>query len=91
MGEMAEPQLSIRSAHAKKVAHRLAKKERRSISKVVEQALDQYERSTLEQPKESAEEFWARIVRENHSEDDEDFDLDAIIRKDYKPHKPIEL
>jgi hypothetical protein len=87
MGEMAEPQLSIRSAHAKKVAHRLAKKERRSISKVVEQALDLYERSTLEPPKETAGEFWNRMSRDYGT----DIDLDAVIREGRKPHKGIVL
>lgn len=39
---MAEPQLSVRSAKARALAHSLAKKERRSISQVLERALELY-------------------------------------------------
>lgn len=40
---MAEPQLSVRSAKAKELAHRLSRKERRSIAAIVERALEEYE------------------------------------------------
>jgi hypothetical protein len=88
---MPQPQLSVRSARAKVLAHRLAKKERRSVAQVVERALEHYARSAPEPEKESAKEFWARIVRENHVEGDPDIDLEAIIAEHRKPHKPIEL
>ena len=40
---MAEPQLSVRSAKARDLAHRLARRERRSIADVVVRALEAYE------------------------------------------------
>ena len=40
---MAEPQLSVRSAKARDLAHRLARREHRSIADVVERALEAYE------------------------------------------------
>ena len=41
--EMAEPQLSVRSARARDLAHRLARRENRSIAEIVERALESYE------------------------------------------------
>jgi hypothetical protein len=84
---MAEPQLSVRSARAKALAHRLAKKERRSIAQVVERALEHYSRSQTEAPKESPTQFWDRIARDYAS----DVDLDAILEEHRKPHKAIDL
>ena len=40
---MAEPQLSVRSAKARDLARRLARREHRSIADVVERALEAYE------------------------------------------------
>jgi hypothetical protein len=40
---MAEPQLSVRSAKARDLAHRLARREQRSIADIVERALECYE------------------------------------------------
>ena len=37
---MAAPQLSVRSAKARDLAHRLARRERRSIAEIVERALE---------------------------------------------------
>lgn len=37
---MAEPPLSVRSAKARDLAHRLARRENRSIADIVEQALE---------------------------------------------------
>jgi hypothetical protein len=92
---MPQPQLSVRSAKARDIAHRLAKKERRSIAQVVELALENYEqreRARKSEPKtETGEEFWERIATEGRVEGEPDIDLDAIIRADRKPHEPIEL
>jgi hypothetical protein len=88
---MVQPQLSVRSARAKALAHRLAKKERRSVSQVVESALEHYAKVQPQPKPESAHDFWARIIRENHVEGDPDIDLDAIIRENRKPHQPVEL
>ncbi|MBB4201076.1 hypothetical protein GGD83_004907 [Rhodoblastus sphagnicola] len=40
---MAEPRLSVRSAKARDLAHRLARREKRSIAEIVERALEAYE------------------------------------------------
>jgi hypothetical protein len=84
---MAEAQLSVRSTRAKNLAHRLAKKERRTVSQVVERALEQYNRSAPETEAESASDFWDRLTREYGT----DVDLEAIIREHRKPHKAIDL
>jgi hypothetical protein len=73
---MAEPQLSVRSSKALRLAHLLAKKERRSIAQVVERALELY--AHVEPTREAAPDFYARISREYGT----DVDLDALIRED---------
>ena len=63
---MPEPQLSIRSARARTLAYDLAKKEQRSLSQVVERALEAYaeiEHAPSKQ-KETMAEFWERARRD---------------------------
>ena len=70
---MAEPQLSVRSARACDLAHRLARREKRSIVDIVERALEAYEaRVTGREP---AAVFYARLAANG-----EDVDLEAMIR-----------
>ena len=89
---MAEPQLSVRSARAKTLARRLAKKERRTISQVVERALELYARAVPQPPaQETPEAFWDRMARDYRVDGEPDIDLDALIREGRTPHKPIEL
>ena len=71
---MVEPQLSVRSAKARALAHRLARRERRSIADVVERALEAYE--VREAGREPAASFYARLA----SEAGVDIDLEAVIR-----------
>ncbi len=73
---MAEPQLSVRSAKARDLARRLARRERRSIADVVERALEAYE--IREAGREPATAFYARLANESGT----DIDLEAIIRED---------
>lgn len=82
---MAEPQLSVRSARARALAHELAKRERRSIARVVEAALELY--AGKEAVREPAESFYRRIARDYGT----DLDLDAVIREDREPHEGIDL
>jgi hypothetical protein len=84
---MAEPQLSVRSARARALARRLAKKERRSISQVVERALELYAKAEVLAKRETASEFWDRMTRDYAT----DIDLEAIIEEHRKPHKGIDL
>lgn len=82
---MAEPQLSVRSAKARDLAHRLARRERRSISDIVERALEAYE--VREAGRESAAAFYARLA----STDPTDIDLEAVIRESRRAHSGPEL
>jgi hypothetical protein len=71
---MAEPQLSVRSAKARDLAHRLARREKRSIADIVERALEAYDVS--EAGREPASSFYARLSAQYGT----DFDLEAVIR-----------
>ena len=82
---MAEPQLSVRSARARDLAHRLAHRERRTIAEVVERALEAYE--VRETGRQSAEDFIASLCRDR----DDDIDLEAIIKEGRKPNPGIDL
>ncbi len=75
---MAEPQLSVRSAKARDLARRLARRERRSIADSVERALEAYE--IREAGREPASAFYARLVSDYGS----DLDLEAMIRESRK-------
>jgi hypothetical protein len=71
---MAEPQLSVRSAKARDLARRLARRERRSIADIVERALEAYEiRAAGREP---ASAFYARLAADHN----DDIDLEAVIR-----------
>jgi len=79
---MAEPQLSVRSARARDLAHRLAEREQRTVAEVVERALLAYEAE-----QEPADSFYARISRDCGT----DIDLEAVIREHRRAHMGIEL
>jgi hypothetical protein len=72
---VAEPQLSVRSAKARNLAHRLARREKRSIADIVERALEAYE--VREAGREPAASFYARLSATSGT----DVDLEAVIRK----------
>lgn len=82
---MAEPQLSVRSARARDLAHRLARRENRTIADIVERALEAYE--DRQAGREPAEDFYKRISRETAL----DFDLAADLRHAHGDHKGLEL
>ena len=65
---MAEPQLSVRSAKARDLARRLARREHRSIADVVERALEAYE--IREAGREPASAFYARLANDYGSDFD---------------------
>jgi hypothetical protein len=65
----------VRSAKARELAHRLARREHRSIADVVERALESYE--VREAGREPAATFYARLSNEHGS----DTDLETIIRE----------
>ncbi|TIW97307.1 MAG: plasmid stabilization protein [Mesorhizobium sp.] len=82
---MAEPQLSVRSAKARDLAHRLARRENRSIADVVERALESYE--IREAGREPASAFYTSLT-ESHGVD---IDLEKVIREDRQVHPGPEL
>lgn len=82
---MAEPQLSVRSAKARDLAHRLARRENRSIADIVERALEAYE--TRETGREPASDFYRRLSADYGS----DIDLESIIQSERRPHGGPEL
>jgi hypothetical protein len=81
---MTAPQLSVRSAKARDLAHELSAREKRPIHAIVEDALVAY---ANRQPKESAAAFLKRL-RANAVED---IDLDALISDNRRPHEGIEF
>jgi hypothetical protein len=82
---MAEPQLSVRSAKARDLAHRLARRENRSIADVVERALEAYE--IREAGREPAASFYTRLSAAYGT----DIDLEAVIKEGRKVHKGPDL
>lgn len=82
---MTEPQLSVRSAKARDLAHRLARRENRSIADIVERALEAY--AIREAGREPAESFYARLTAESGT----DIDLEAVIKEGRKKHLGIDL
>jgi hypothetical protein len=82
---MAEPQLSVRSAKARDLAHRLARREKRSIADVVERALEAYE--LRQSGREPPETFYARLAMKYGT----DIDLEAVIREKRRPHSGPDL
>lgn len=82
---MAEPQLSVRSARARDLAHKLARREKRTVAEVVERALEAYE--LRETGREPASAFWRRVSKMYGT----DLDLEKVLREHQKPHEGIEL
>ena len=82
---MAEPQLSVRSSKARELAHRLARRENRSIADVVERALESYE--IREAGREPASRFDSRLTKQFGT----DIDLETVIREHRKPHQGVDL
>ena len=72
---MAESRLSIRSARARDLARRQARREGRSIAEIVERALEAYD--VREAGREPAASFYARLSTNSGS----DVDLEAAIKE----------
>jgi len=82
---MAEPRLSVRSAKARDLARRLARREGRSIADVVERALEAYE--ARQAGHEPAAAFYARLTAECGTDDD----LETVLRQGRRAHPGPEL
>lgn len=86
---MTSPQLSVRSARARDLAHQLSALEKRPIHAIVEDALTEYARR---HPIESAEAFLKRLqVSAVANETDDLSDLEVFINENRKPHFGIDL
>lgn len=81
---MTAPQLSVRSAKARDLAHELARREKRPIHAIVEEALAEY---ALRHPKRSATALLNRLKALAV----DDVDLDALIADNRSPHPGIDL
>lgn len=91
---MSEAQLNIRSTKAKNLASDLAKQERRTVSKIVESALEYYakDRRKPNVRQHEASNFWRDLNKSLYPTGKEpDIDLEAIISEHRKPHDPIKL
>ena len=64
---MAKPQLSVRSVKARDLAHRLARRENRTIAEIVERALQAYEVRDLESVREVMKLHAALAIRRTSS------------------------
>jgi len=80
-----KPQLSVRSAKARDLAHRLAQRERRTVASIVEMALEEYE--ARHGGKSSAADFYRRLNEHCSVESD----LDAILERHRTPHPAATL
>jgi hypothetical protein len=91
---MTEAQLNIRSTKAKNLASNLAKQQRRTVSQIVELALEHYssERPKLKVREHEASHFWKDLNKSLYPTGEEpDIDLEAVINEHRKTHDPIKL
>lgn len=83
---MTAPQLSVRSAKARDLAHELSRRERRPIHAIVEDALLDY---AQRHPSEPAGAFLRRMRSLGGGGDDGD--LAAALEENRRPHRGVEL
>lgn len=81
-----QPQLSVRSAKARELAHRLARAEGRTIATVVERALEAYARRHTE----PAEAFYRRLSGFGAANQIGP-DLAELIEENRRPHPGLDL
>ena len=85
---MTAPQLSVRSAKARDLAHELSRRERRPIHAIVEDALTDYARR---HPVESAAGFLRRMRALDGADDDAVTEVEGAIEAHRRPHRGIDL
>jgi hypothetical protein len=85
---MAAPQLSVRSAKARDLAHELSRRERRPIHAIVEDALTDYARR---HPKESAAAFLRRMRAIGEVDDEAVAELEGALEAHRRPHRGVDL
>lgn len=82
---MPEPQLSVRSARARELAHSLAKRERRTVAEIVERALEEY--AAHQTGRSPAAEFYQDLNRRFAT----DLDLEEILQSERRTHDGVDL
>jgi hypothetical protein len=85
---MTAPQLSVRSAKARDLAHELSRRERRPIHAIVEDALSDY---AQRHPKESAAAFLRRSRALAADGDEAMREVEEAIEEHRRPHKGLDL
>ena len=80
-----KPQLSVRSAKARELAHRLARTEGRTVASVVERALEAYALRHTE----SAESFFQRLAQLDVGQSKPD--LADLIEENRQPHAGLDM
>lgn len=84
-------QISIRSDEAHALAHKLAREQHRTVTKVIELALKAYAREHEQQKEKQSARDFVEMLRTRDPDDTIDIDLEALIREDRKPHDGIDL
>ena len=82
---MPQPQLSVRSARARELAHSLAKRERRTVAEIVERALEEY--AAHQTGRSPAAEFYQDLIRRFAT----DLDLEEILQSERRTHDGVDL
>lgn len=82
---MVTPQLSVRSSTARDPAHKLARRQNRTIAYIAERALETYE--ACEAGCDPGAKFYSRISSQSRT----DIDFDSIIDENRRTHKGAEL
>jgi len=82
---MPQPQLSVRSARARELAHSLAKRERRTVSEIVERALEEY--AAHQTGRSPAAEFYRELNRRFAT----DLGLEEILQSGRRAHDGVDL
>lgn len=85
---MTAPQLSVRSAKARDLAHELSRRERRPIHAIVEDALTDYARR---HPKESAAAFLRRMRAIGEADNEAVAEMEIALDAHRRPHRGVEL
>jgi hypothetical protein len=85
---LATTQLSVRSARARELAHKLSREEKRPIYAIVEDALETY---ALRKRRTNFKEFLAKLQEHTWPKEEGEVDLDELMAELDQPHEGIEL
>jgi phosphoribosyl-ATP pyrophosphohydrolase len=86
--DVATAQLSVRSARARELAHKLSHEEKRPIHSIVEEALETY---AATKKRKSFQDLLARLQALSWPKEDGEVDLDEVMAELDQPHQGLEL